>query len=32
MSRGEIHAWNILDRQPVLAKWDNGHFTEITTT
>ena len=32
MSRGEIHAWNILDSQPVLAKWDNGHFTEITTT
>ena len=32
MTRGEIHAWNILDSQPVLAKWDNGHFTEITTT
>ena len=32
MSRGEIHAWNILDSQPALAKWDNGHFTEITTT
>ena len=32
MSRGEIHAWNILGSQPVLAKWDNGHFTEITTT
>ena len=32
MSRGEIHAWNILGSQPALAKWDNGHFTEITTT
>ena len=32
MSRGEIHAWNILDSKPVLAKWDNGHFTKITTT
>ena len=32
MSHGEIHAWNILDRQPVLAKWDDGRFTEITAT
>ena len=32
MSHGEIHAWNILDRQPVLAKWEKGLFTEITTT
>lgn len=30
MSHGEIHAWNILDRQPVLAKWEEGLFTEIT--
>ena len=32
MSHGEIHAWNILDRQPVLAKWEEGLFTEITPT
>ena len=32
MANGEIHAWNILDRQPVLAKWDNGIFTEFTHT
>ena len=32
MNQGEIHAWNILDRQPVLAKWEEGLFTEITTT
>ncbi|MDP7585894.1 MAG: N-acetylglucosamine-6-phosphate deacetylase, partial [Verrucomicrobiota bacterium] len=32
MSRSEIHAWNILDRKPVLAKWDEGCFTEITLT
>ncbi len=32
MSHGEIHAWNILDRQPVLAKWVEGLFTEITPT
>ena len=32
MSTGEIHAWNILDRKPVLAKWGEGRFTEITTT
>lgn len=32
MSHGEIHAWNILDRQPVLAKWEVGLFTEITPT
>ena len=32
MSTGEIHAWNILDRKPVLAKWEEGRFTEITTT
>ena len=30
MNHGEIHAWNILDRQPVLAKWEEGLFTEIT--
>ena len=32
MSHGHIHAWNILDRKPVLAKWDDGCFTEITLT
>ena len=32
MANGEVHAWNILDRQPVLAKWDNGIFTDITLT
>jgi len=32
MANGEVHAWNILDRQPVLAKWDNGIFTDITPT
>jgi len=32
MSLGEIHAWNILDRQPVLAKWEEGLFTQITPT
>ena len=32
MANGEVHAWNILDRQPVLAKWDNGIFTDITST
>jgi len=32
MSRGEIHAWNILDRKPVLAKWEEGRFTEIAPT
>ncbi len=32
MSRGEIHAWNILDRKPVLAKWDEGRFTQIIAT
>jgi N-acetylglucosamine-6-phosphate deacetylase len=32
MNQGEIHAWNILDRKPVLAKWDEGLFTEITPT
>ena len=29
MSHGQIHAWNILDRKPVLAKWEEGLFTEI---
>ena len=32
MSHGQIHAWNILDRKPVLAKWEEGLFTEITPT
>ena len=32
MAKGEIHAWNILDRQPVLAKWDNGIFTDFNHT
>jgi len=32
MSHGEIHAWNILDRKPVLAKWEEGLFTVITPT
>ena len=32
MANGEIHAWNILDRQPVLAKWDNGIFTDFNHT
>ena len=32
MAKGEIHAWNILDRQPVLAKWDDGIFTDFTRT
>ena len=32
MANGEVHAWNILDRQPVLAKWDNGIFTDFTPT
>ncbi|MBC8243014.1 MAG: N-acetylglucosamine-6-phosphate deacetylase [Verrucomicrobia bacterium] len=32
MSTGEIHAWNILDGKPVLAKWEEGRFTEITPT
>ena len=32
MSHGQIHAWNILDRKPVLAKWEDGLFTEITPT
>jgi N-acetylglucosamine-6-phosphate deacetylase len=32
MTSGELHAWNILDRQPVLAKWDKGVFTELAHT
>ena len=32
MSHGQIHAWNILDRKPVLAKWEEGLITEITPT
>ena len=32
MAKGKIHAWNILDRQPVLAKWDNGIFTDFNHT
>ena len=32
MINGEVHAWNILDCQPVLAKWDNGIFTDFTPT
>ena len=32
MTSGEVHAWNILNRQPVIAKWENGIFTEITPT
>lgn len=32
MAKGEIHAWNILDRQPVLAKWDDGIFTDFNHT
>ena len=32
MANGEVHAWNILDRQPVLANWDNGIFTDFTPT
>lgn len=32
MTSGELHAWNILDRQPVLVKWDNGVFTELAHT
>ncbi len=32
MANGEVHAWNILDRQPVVAKWDNGIFTDFTPT
>ena len=30
MESGEIHAWNILNHQPVLARWSNGLFTKIT--
>ena len=32
MNQGKIHAWNILDRKPVLAKWEEGLFTEIAPT
>jgi len=32
MVNGEIHAWNTLNRKPVLAKWEKGRFTEITAT
>mgnify|MGYP003315064966 FL=1 len=32
MTSGELHAWNILDRQPVLAKCDKGVFTELAHT
>ncbi|MDP7050402.1 MAG: N-acetylglucosamine-6-phosphate deacetylase [Verrucomicrobiota bacterium] len=32
MNPGQIHAWNILDRKPVLAKWDEGRFTQIIAT
>lgn len=32
MNRGEVHAWNILDRQPIIVKWDDGAFTEISAT
>ena len=32
MTSGEVHAWNILNRQPVIAKWANGMFTEIAST
>ncbi|MEE2615464.1 MAG: N-acetylglucosamine-6-phosphate deacetylase [Verrucomicrobiota bacterium] len=32
MISGEVHAWNILNRQPVIVRWDNGTFTEITPT
>ncbi|MEE2946898.1 MAG: N-acetylglucosamine-6-phosphate deacetylase [Verrucomicrobiota bacterium] len=32
MSPGQIHAWNILDRKPVMVKWDEGRFTEIVAT
>jgi N-acetylglucosamine-6-phosphate deacetylase len=32
MTNGEVHAWNILNRQPVIAKWANGMFTEIAST
>ena len=32
MTSGEIHAWNILDRQPVVARWENSAFTEFAPT
>ncbi len=32
MANGEVHAWNILDRQPFVARWDNGIFTDFTPT
>ena len=32
MANGEVHAWNILDRQPILAEWDSGIFTDFTPT
>ena len=32
MPSGEVHAWNILDRKPVIVRWDKGVITELTTT
>ena len=32
MPSGEVHAWNILNRKPVIVRWDKGAITELTTT
>ncbi len=32
MISGEVHAWNIINRQPVIVRWENGAFTEIAPT
>ena len=32
MPSGEVHAWNILNRKPVIVRWDKGVITELTTT
>tara|TARA_B100000029_G_scaffold481281_1_gene530202 strand:- start:249 stop:1376 length:1128 start_codon:yes stop_codon:yes gene_type:complete len=32
MNSGEVHAWNILDHQPIVVRWNNGAFTEFAPT